>query len=281
MKIRKLIYSLGLILCSLGAVSCAYGIQEGFKREMPVEKRATELKDLGGITIANPDDFSFILISDVHFGAKLERHDDAFLKAVSQLSKRPDFCVVLGDVAEHGLEEEYVEFNTVVVQGLEKLGIKTYCTVGNHDLYNSGWESYAAHNYPYTSFYKANGGGCSFYFIDSASCTVGEPQFNALQNSFKADDAPKFIFTHVPLHADDTKYFVMQDTDERNELISLFAQNNVKFYYAGHIHYVRDTDFGAFVEKNVPAYLAQKGFELCTVKRDSELVITNEPVYFF
>lgn len=280
-KSLKLIYSIALLICVAVTVSCAYGIQEGFGRKAPVEKRAKNLLDAGQIELADSNNFSFILISDVHFGAKLTRHDDAFFTAVQALEKRPDFCVVLGDVAEHGLEEEYVDFNNVIVAGLQALGIETYCTVGNHDLYNSGWESYSKYNFPYTSFYKATGGNCSFYFIDSASCTIGQPQFNALENSFLADDAHKFIFTHVPLHADDTKYFVMQDTDERNELISLFAQNNVEYFFAGHIHDLRSTDFGAFFEENVPAYLAQKGFEVCTVKNSPEFSVTNEVIYFF
>ncbi len=264
-----------LISTALFFTSCKYGIHEGFYRSNPVEKRSAKLTTLDacehGVNISEQEVYSFLVISDVHFGAPDKRFDEAFIEQVisDNTTPLPSFCICLGDVAEHGLESEYADFNATIADGLWKYGIKTFCVVGNHDLYNSGWENYVVYNFPYSSSYKMEVGDLSFYFIDSASGTLGYPQIENLKTSFATDSKRKMIFSHVPLYADDTLYFVMQDSEERNDLITLFAENNVSYFSGGHIHKTLSTDFGSFVENNVPAYLDQKGWAIYTVNQSS------------
>lgn len=260
--------------------SCKFGLQESFYKKYPVEKRATsvqsiDLTDASGnqLNFSGRDTFSFVVISDVHFGAcdESKRPDSVFIQKIKNLSssEKPDFCLCLGDATEHGYEKEYKDFNKNIVDKLSELNIKTYCVVGNHDLYNTGWKNYVKYNYPNTSLYKFTVNGddsCfSFYGIDSGSGNISEPQFSVLKKEFSNDNNPKIVFSHFPLYTQDTFYFVMQDSNERNKLISLFAKNNVRLYLGGHIHEYLKSDYGSFLELNVPAYLEYKGAELITV----------------
>lgn len=248
--------------------SCSYGLKEVFKRDFPVEERASELLEIDtGLDLSQKEKYSFVVISDVHYGAKKASIEEKFLNFISDLPERPDFCLCLGDIAEHGLEEEYIAFNEKLVKPLEELGLKTFNVAGNHDLYNTGWNNYTKYNYPNTSFYKFELEGTSFYFLDSASCNLSKPQFAQLEKAFEKDKNQKFSFAHVGLYADDTTYFIMQDTQERNELISLFEKNNMKLFVCGHIHYYAETQYDNLKEITVPAFLEQEGWTIFTVDK--------------
>lgn len=257
----------------LTLTGCRFGLEQVFYRKMPVEDRASEL------TVIEPEgnagaksEYSFVIISDVHYGAVKKPKDQEFVSFIADMETRPDFCISLGDIAEFGAEEDYTGFCDGIVEPLEELGIKTYNIVGNHDLYNNGWEHFTKYCYPYTSFYKFVIGDISYYFLDSASGNLSKPQFTALKKAFKDDSNKKFVFSHIPLYAEDTTYFVMQDSQERNELISLFEKNNVMYYIGGHIHYYRYTAFDSFQELNIPAFNAQSGWTIFTVDTEKETV---------
>lgn len=276
---KKTLYITAIIIFSVIIFSsCSYGIKEIIYRKAPsVEERAKELSTIDSeMDFSQKDKYTFLVISDVHYGAKKASIENKFLDFLSNLPELPDFCICLGDIAEHGLEEEYITYNEKLIQPLEELGIKTYNTVGNHDLYNSGWYNYIKYNYPYTSFYKFEIDGLSYYFLDSASCNLSKPQINQLKSAFEDDNNPKFAFTHVGLYSDDTTYFIMQDSQERNELISLFEKNNMKLFVCGHIHYYAETKFDNMQEINIPAFLDQEGWTLFTVdKTDNTYTYKN------
>lgn len=268
---KKSLFFASLLIIVLFS-SCKYGFYEAFYRDNPVEKRSKEIQKISlvdaagqNINLAGKDSFSFIIISDVHFGQKKEYIDKEFISAVKKLAVKPDFCICLGDIAEHGLKSEYTKFDDSVVKELEALGIKTYNVVGNHDLYNSGWENYKNFCYPYSSFYYFQSGDYSFYFLDTASGLLSEPQMTSFKKTIKKDSNKKFVFSHFSLYSENSLYFVIQDVEERNELLSVLAKNDVIAYFGGHIHADRQSDFGSFDEISVPAFLEQRTWGLCTV----------------
>lgn len=260
MKRQKVFFSLFALTFLVSAFSCKfyeYGLDEFLYRKDSVEKRASELKELSGDEVPHglPDVYDVLLITDLHFGktygANGGVHDDgAFIQRIKDIeeTERPKFCVCLGDIADHGLEEEYKAYIEAVVNPLSELGIKTYNILGNHDLYNSGWNAFKELMYPYTSFYHFRTKNFSWYFLDSASCSLGSTQMSILRRAMKEDDSPKLVLMHVPVYADGRLYFAMQNTAERNQLISLFSRTGVKASLNGHTHLESENSAAGFPE---------------------------------
>jgi hypothetical protein len=185
------------------------------------------------------------------------------------------FCLHLGDCAETGSEWEYRQFaafayaggdgshpadtGTVFVEpggpwptlpdglGIEGYGVPVYCVVGNHDLYNDGWNNYVKYCKPYSSFWRFEAGGYAWYGLDTGSGAVGEPQMNALESRMESDPFPKIVCTHYPLYAGPV-YFSLSDVYERAELLSTYADSNVKVLLDGHYHPGGEHNYGLFPE---------------------------------
>ncbi|MGP1587042.1 MAG: metallophosphoesterase family protein [Treponemataceae bacterium] len=265
--------------------SCGYKFNEILWRPNPVEERANSIKTLPQIT-ALPTKYTVLVISDTHIGAenlkkneKKPRRDAEFLAKIAAMTPRPQFCVALGDLVEHGYEEEYKNYDRILVKGLETLGIKTYNVLGNHDLYCSGWQHFKSYCYPHASFYKFQTTNFSWYALDSASGTLGEFQLQTMKNAFEKDPLPKIVMMHIPVHAGDRFYFVMQETNERNILISEFVKHNVKLVIDGHTHRNLKSNLGLFQEKNFPALYASSAFGLLFIDETNKTV-KYETVYF-
>lgn len=290
---KKLIkYSICSILLSqilFSFNSCAlmeYDLTEGFFRLMKVEQRAKKLKFLSDETsinsINNDEEYDVLIITDVHVGNENHgkngpRREDAWFDQITKVDSSTGkrivdnvrFAICLGDVAEHGLLEECNRFNDLITTKLENIttpkapeGIKLYNIVGNHDLYNSGWKAWSKTMYPGTSFYKFETPSFSWYFLDSASGTIGGYQYDALKSDMSNDSKRKLVFSHVPLYADDFFYFTMQNTEERNKIISTCAKNKTCFFIDGHTHAELTTDFGKFTEYNLPGFLELYGYAI-------------------
>lgn len=228
-----------------------------------VRNRAKDLKFLDEPEINNlPSEYDFVVIADLHYGSKRKDAPGVpssdFIKWLSDIlpEDRPKFCLSLGDVADCGYEEQYLQYSELVAQ-IEALGVKVFNTVGNHDLYQSGWDYWKENCYPSTSFYKFKTNGYSLYSIDTGTGTLGPVQLELLKKNMEEDPAPKIIFTHYPLYTD-TFFFNFADTTDRNLMTRYFADNNVKLYLAGHLHWLEEHDFGTFQSYAIPS-LQYKG----------------------
>ena len=260
-----------------------YSLGEGFYRLMKVERRATILKVLSSETdinsIASDEEYDVLIVTDVHmgnenYGKNGPRRESEWLKQITDVQEDGSrivdsvrFALCLGDVAEHGYLSECERFNSDVKDPLLNIktekcpeGIKLYNIVGNHDLYNSGWQNWADTMYPNTSFYKFETPSFSWYFLDSASGSLGGYQYDAADAAMRADTKKKLVFSHVPVYADDFFYFTMQNTEERNRLISTCAETSTELFVDGHTHNERFSDFGAFYEYNLPGFLEKYGY---------------------
>jgi 3',5'-cyclic AMP phosphodiesterase CpdA len=249
-----------------------YGWDEFFSRDNPVSTRADTLTDIADSPAGTNTDYTVIVITDVHFGGDGTRPDDSFFEWVSSLSSRPKFCICLGDIAEHGYKSEYTDYVAFTAKLYNTYGIRTYTVTGNHDLYNSGWKYWHTMVYPYTSFYRLKTVHFSWYFLDSGSGSLGTTQYNTLKNAMNADSNPKIVLLHYPIYADGTLYLCLQNTYERDELITLFAKKNVKLVLDGHTHQYHTCDFGSFYEFNVPGFLAKGQWALLTVNETTGTV---------
>ena len=303
--LRKFRRLLTLILISLAFSSCAnYGFYQLLFGEEDVDERFSGFSDLSGETVLSSDlglngKYSFIVVTDVHIGAgdvHSSKMND-FLDEVSSLfessdkTKIPRFIVNLGDTADGGHLSECNDYNSYL-EKIRKLAVekkvvnsaedfKIYTILGNHDLYNNGWTDWKRTVYPYKSTYYfslSSGFGYSpfsFYFVDTGNGAFGTDQLDSLEKLLKSDPNPKMIFSHYPFYSDNVPFMALEDTAERNYLLSLFAKNNVKALFGGHVHAVFEHGFGSFSQINTSALFKNGAFRLVTVDESNTSVSTK------
>ena len=255
--------------------SCEYGLNEFLYRKNTVDQRANTIYEIPADekpVIPESGSYTVVLISDVHFGAEKPtkpRKDDKFFAEIDNMSNKPAFALCLGDIAEHGYESEMESFIKEIVEPLkDKYGIPTYTVVGNHDLYNSGWYSFKKHIYPKTSFYHFTTKNFSWYFLDTASDTLGNHQYFAMEKAMREDPNPKLVFSHIPFYSGDRFYFKMQNSAERNKVISTFARNNVKGIFSGHTHIEDISVLGPLTEYTAGGYFATGAWMILTINEE-------------
>lgn len=270
---KNKITKFSFFLISLLFFSCEYGIHEAFFRERSVNERANQITNLTfEKTLPDNPEYKILLISDVHIGSTKYGNENenikAFLEKVSEIDNILA-CFATGDLAEHGYKSEFQKYKAEITDKLEEQNIKTYNLLGNHDLYNSGFKSFKKICYPYNSFFKLQTQNVSFYALDSANGTFGQKQIFALQNSMKNDKNKKIILSHYPFFAEGTNYFVLQDSEERNSLISLLYKNNTILAVNGHRHEYYKSDLG-FTEENLSALFKHRSFFILNIKENSD-----------
>lgn len=255
---------------------CKFGGHEMFWRANPVDKRSTSFVNLTEtLPKPLPNQYDCLIITDTHFGNKnYTTPTDSFFKQlenyIAEKGSAPAFCIILGDIVDHGIEKEYSEFKQFQNTIEHTYNIPCYNVVGNHDLYNSGWKLWKEISKPYTSCYYFQTKKFDWYFLDTASGTLGRPQFYNLKNKLTMNSKPKLIFTHYPLYGDKIFYFSLSNPREIAELISLFSKTNVKLYCSGHYHSSRFYDFGPFQEYVVAAFGEFKKFHILHIDEDKQ-----------
>ena len=287
---------IALIFISLsGCEYYSYGLDEFFYRSNTVDKRAENLLNLGNVSVDSSNPYEVLVLTDVHFGGEDHgkagsRTDDKFFSWLEKtygtkgdpkgIPPLPKFAICLGDVAEHGLEKEFVRYEAFTSKLESVFGIKTYNVIGNHDLYNAGWDNYEKHCYPYTSFYKFRTEKFTWYFVDSASCSLGNSQLMTFKRDMEYREAgrKKLVFTHVPAYAGGLFYFVMQNTTERNKFISYCAENRVLALVCGHTHKEITSNIG-FTEYNLPGYLEKRALGILTVNEGNQTAYMRTVYY--
>lgn len=258
------------------------GLYKVFDHGEKVDERADRLVTIPSPTVA-PGSYSFVVVSDVHFGnSSYDRDDEAFYNVLrhlkATLDPAPCFTISLGDVVEKGGDEEEWEdyWNWCkVVEGI--LGNRVYTTTGNHDLYNEGWDYFEDYTYPGTGFFRFENpvNGFSFYFLDTGSGSMGTDQYDMFKNAVRKDSCPKIVSTHYPAYGTSKffqDYYVLQNTEEADKLITLCDQENVKLYLSGHMHVHHVNDLGSFTEVVLPCYAVEHEFLIVTVHPGSNSI---------
>ncbi len=294
-KVKKCFVKLLLLCLVFLNFSCDYGLSQFLSRADSLGDRIISLNNTDLPSPTTEDSYSVAIITDVHFGGKsrLGHPDDKFLSYIQENkdSEKIKFVICLGDIVEHGWEEEYKEYASFVQKIESILGEKTvYTTVGNHDLYNNGWQFWKKYvNTEFlldSSFFTFKTKNFYWYFIDSASGTLGSSQFKYLKSKMQNDEGPKLVFSHYPVYAGGGykgDYFTMQNSDETSRLIALCDSTDTKLFNCGHTHRAQVSNFGSFSEINYPGFLSKNKWGLlkidetnCTVEFENEITYTGE-----
>lgn len=249
--------------------SCNFALYEAFYRDGEVNIRAASLKEMPVPTPALSQKFKVAIITDIHFGSsKYARIENEFLSWLNQTM--PDFVICLGDVSEHGLSNEIEAYSEFVDKIKAVCGREVYTIVGNHDLYNSGWNFFSEKIFPHTSLYHFSTQKFSWYFIDNASGYLGEKQMNVLKNAMRKDSLPKIVSSHIPIYFRDVIMpDMLQDTEEADELITLFSKENVRLVLEGHTHEHERRNLKNMILYNVPGFLELHQWALLSVDEAS------------
>ena len=215
-----------IIFVCLVFLSCGHGLSEFLYRSNSVSDRSTKIVDLAPALPASKK-FTCVIFTDIHFGANKRRYDKEFLdwlKNKKTSNEFPSFIVSVGDIVEHGKEEEY-KLYTAFVADIKKIqDVPVYTALGNHDLHNSGWKHWKKYIYPHVPYYRFKTHEFSWYFIDTGDGTLGEPQLRNLVEEMRTDPNPKFVFSHYAIYGGGIPYFVILNPKERAILIDTFSK---------------------------------------------------------
>lgn len=310
--------SLSFLLLLFLASCSAYGFFWGQFAEDDVDERSPSMKNLGTLDLSSQklqvsSTYSFLVFTDSHFGSEREELDEgAFLawlddwfKKYSEgedkdLTKIPRFAVNLGDTADGGKEEQFKEYlrfeekiKTLAGKYLSfenepSSAFKVYSILGNHDLYHKGQSHFMKLIYPHTSSYilnidadsKDSWPGFSYYFLDSANGSLGTKQLVDFKKKAGDDPRPKIAFSHYPIYAGGSDMFMLiQNTLERNTILTYFSKSNVRQVYEGHAHSDYGFDFEKFREDVIGSlrftHRAEKQCAIVTVNEVSQQVHTE------
>lgn len=164
--------------------------------------------------------FTFVLISDIHFGA--DKLHNGFCKKLSSRALslvrymvnrinselRPSFVVQLGDAIEDEDVETDEENYSTIIEAFKPLTMPVYNVVGNKEQVNLGLDQIGALlNYP-KPYYSFDSGDYHFAVLFSLSRSEGEisideAQLKWLEADLSLTKKKTVIFLHHPLDDQD------------------------------------------------------------------------------
>jgi 3',5'-cyclic AMP phosphodiesterase CpdA len=214
--------------------------------------------------------FRFVVVNDLHY---IDEECGNWLAGVVTKIKaeKPDFCLVAGDLTEHGKAEHLKAVREV----LEGLGSPYYVVVGNHDYTTHTDRAPYDQVFPNQLNYSLEHKGWQFIGLDTSEGTRYEAtriQPATLrwvdEHRRKLDrKTPTVILTHFPL-GPEVKYRPLN----ADELLEKFIDFNVRAVFSGHFHgfterIARDTIFTTnrccALKRNNHDKTTEKGFFVC------------------
>lgn len=270
-----------VILCLICILftSCEYDLEHAFFRAQGTDERTKSCYTLTAAEApdATLESYSVAVFGDIHFGGKNTiRREQAFLDWLEESKAdgtAPAFCICLGDITEHGQKEEFEAYNEFVQKVEALLGTgRVYNVLGNHDLFNNGWEDYSKLIFPYKSFYYFKTKQFSWYCLDTASGTLGRKQYEKIKTMFEKDPSPKIVLTHIPAYSNPLNsmgYFSMQNNYEADLLLTLYSNSNVKLVLNGHIHEPYKNYFNSFLELTAPGITQTNSWTVISIDENA------------
>ncbi len=186
--------------------------------------------------VKDPRHFSFLWLTDMHIRPDKKDYFDKLGNFATK--SHASFVITSGDITDEGTSEDYDE---VVFKAKQNLPVPLYSALGNHDLYNDGWDEFKDNIGPSTAVFKF--GNTMFMIIDTATCEVGADQMDWIEDKLDDVDAKhKIIFSHICLYNRTAELpIILCDPDERARLLGLLKKYEVEYFLCGHGHYAEVT----------------------------------------
>jgi hypothetical protein len=180
--------------------------------------------------------FRFVVINDAHFfSPRCPAWFERVSASIRSLDPKPEFCLMVGDLADHGAKSELGAMRDV----LRSLRMPFHAVIGNHDYATdtdrSAWDSV----FPQPFNYHFEHRGWQFVGLDSTEGAKWEktriqpPALRWLDDQLPKLDraAPTVLFTHFPLGAD-----VPMRPLNADDALARFMQTNLVAVFNGHHH---------------------------------------------
>ncbi|HWI58296.1 MAG TPA: metallophosphoesterase [Bacillota bacterium] len=219
--------------------------------------------------------FRFIAINDTHFQSpQCPAWFEQVRASVRTLEPKPEFCLMIGDLSEHGTRAELGAMQAV----LRSLDMPHHVVIGNHDYGSDTARSAWDELFPHSLNYHFEHRGWRFLGLDS---TQGrEWQKTRVQSTtlkWLDDQLPKLnpteptvVFTHFPLGQE-----VSTRPSNADELLARFKHFNLAAALNGHFHgfterrcgpTVLTTNRCCAISRNNHDRTSEKGYFLCTAQ---------------
>lgn len=217
--------------------------------------------------------FSFAVINDAHFQSpQCPAWFERVSASIRAQASRPEFCLMVGDLAEHGTAAELGAMREV----LRSLQMPFHAVIGNHDSISNTDRSAWDQLFPRSLNYEFEHRGWQFIGLDSSDGTrsqntkIQPTTFSWLDDNLpKLDPAkPTVIFTHFPLGT-----ITPMRPLNANDLLERFRYFNLVAGFNGHFHGFTQRQSGrttlttnrcCAISRNNHDGTPEKGYFLCT-----------------
>lgn len=222
--------------------------------------------------------FRFVVVNDLHY---IDEACGKWLAGVVTKIKaeKPDFCLIAGDLTEHGKEDHLKAVREV----LGGLGVPYHVVVGNHDYATHTDRAPYEQVFPNQLNYSFEHKGWQVIGLDTSEGThyqdtrIQPATLRWVDEHLRKFDrkAPTVILTHFPLGPD-----VQYRPLNADELLERFIDFNLRAVFSGHFHgfterTVRDTILTTnrccSLKRNNHDKTTEKGFFAC--EADGEHVL--------
>jgi hypothetical protein len=188
---------------------------------------------VSSIPVSDPNNFTFAIVGDLHIGNQgVQRLQEILTGAAAE---NDSFVIFLGDIVEDGNLADVQAFrNTLSETGWDQ---KSEPVIGNHDIFNNGWQYYLQYNGP--SHFTFTAGNSLFIVLDTASGTVGNEQTTWLQSQLQSSNLPTntFLLSHYgPVVPTIQTYLKLANQQEAQNIMSMAVQSGVRAWFAAHYH---------------------------------------------
>jgi predicted phosphodiesterase len=220
------------------------------------------------------ESFHFVAINDLHYlDKRCTPWHEGVVKQIKAQQEKVEFCLLVGDLAEHGKAEQLEPVRTIY----KDLGMPLHIVIGNHDWQAEKDRKAYDDLFPKATNYSFEHRGWLFVGIDTsdgpkAQVAVPENTLKWLDGTLPKLDKkkPLVLFTHFPLGP-----LVPYRPANANEVLERFKEHALQTVFNGHFHASTERKVGAvtlttnrccsFSRKNHD-FSKEKGYFLCQAK---------------
>lgn len=220
----------GVIITTLALIAVVCCVSQ-----TSLDKRFNESESLGtpahSITVADPNNFTFAAVGDLHIGTDTARFTRILQAAQAE---GDEFVVCLGDMIDKGKLEEYQAYLAAIASS--GFSGKILHVIGNHEVFDDGWNHYKS--LIGASHYRTRIGNTLFVALDTGDGSVGGPQADWLKDRM-GEGSPQntIIITHyLPTVPGISTYLRLSDDFEAMSLMKTALDGGVKAWLGGHYH---------------------------------------------
>jgi predicted phosphodiesterase len=181
-------------------------------------------------------DFHFLVVNDVHYLNKdCGKWFGGVLKQMKGHAEKIDFCLLAGDLSEHGRPEQLAAMRDL----LKTFGTPVHVVIGNHDYLTQTDRRAYEDLFPRRLNYQFDHRRWQFIGLDTTegqnarNTTIHEDTLRWLDDTLPKLDKkrPTVVFTHFPIGP-----WVIGRPNNAAALLDRFKEYNLQAVYCGHLH---------------------------------------------